>query len=230
MSGRPESTNQKPNPTAIYLNPPGFPRPGFLKLIMRVESMDDGTLGAENRGHQPQIGPRSESADDTGTVEKRGHPHLRARAFEKQVSPPGFLPDLSIEARLDRISEQVDACLEVLVKGRLPAVPQIPSLKRQLSSLSGRGGVEPVSSSQSSRQNMIPFTVWDRAETREMTEEGPPANEDRENAALTEEEVPSRKHARPGKAQHLEVVFIFNHQLSLAKICKVIHYSRRSAA
>jgi len=168
--------------------------------------MDDGTLGAENRGHQPQIGQRSESADDTGTVEKRGHPHLRARAFEKQVSPPGFLPDLSIEARLDRISEQVDACLEVLVKGRMPpAVPKIPSLNRQLSSLSGRGGVEPVSSSQSSRQNMIPFTVWDRAETREMTEEGPPANEDRENAALTEEEVPSRKHARPGKVRSLDL-------------------------
>lgn len=36
---------------------------------------------------------------------------------------------------------QVDACLEVLVKGRMPpAVPKIPSLNRQLSSLSGRGG------------------------------------------------------------------------------------------
>lgn len=109
------------------------------------------------------------------------------------IPPPGSIPSemVAIELRLDRILEKVDACLAEL-SGKDKVQP-VPTLKRQISSLSGRGQDElpHVPSSSSLRQHMVPFNVMEKAEPREMNDES--------------SVVPLRPNRKAGKVRSLDL-------------------------
>lgn len=109
------------------------------------------------------------------------------------IPPPGSIPSemVAIELRLDRILEKVDACLAEL-SGKDKVQP-VPTLKRQVSSLSGRGQDElpHVPSSSSLRQHMVPFNVMEKAEPREMNDES--------------SVVPLRPNRKAGKVRSLDL-------------------------
>eukprot|EP00435_Cladocopium_sp_Y103_P040909 s1785_g11.t1 len=143
---------------------------------------------------------RVESVDDVGVPEKKANgPQFRSRGFEAPpIAPPGSMPGemVAIELRLDRILEKVDACLAEL-SGRDKLQP-VPTLKRQISSQSGRGNDEPckINSSSSLRQHMVPFnSAMDRAETREMHDLSS-EKDDRGNFNQVVPLRPNRKHGR----------------------------------